>query len=226
MPGFKRGRNLNDWNSNRAEAGRGKLRIVGGKFRGRQIEYSGDPLTRPMKDNIREALFNLVGGWIKGKIVFDLFAGTGAIALEALSRGATKAFLVERHIPTVRIINENVQSLDPDLPADIATSDSFFWVRQFLKKPDTHPREPWVVFCCPPYDFFEERTDEMISMIEGLLNVAPEESIFVVESDSRFDLKRLPQPMEWTTRKYAPAIVSILKKSGKTNLPLDEDNAD
>ena len=99
MPRYKRGRNLNDWNTNRADAGLGKLRIVGGKFRGRQIEYSGDPVTRPMKDNIREALFNLVGGWVKEKIVFDLFAGTGAMALEALSRGATKAFLIERHIP-------------------------------------------------------------------------------------------------------------------------------
>ena len=219
MPGFKRGRNLNDWKTNRADSGRGKLRIVGGKFRGRLIEYSGDPVTRPMKDNIREALFNLVGGWVKGKVVFDLFAGTGAIALEALSRGATKAFLVERHIPTVRIINENVQTLDPDLPVEIATSDTFFWVRQFLKSPQTHPAEPWVVFCCPPYAFFEERTEEVLAMIQSLLDVAPDDSIFVVESDSRFNSKNLPQPSQWTTRKYAPAIVSILKwkKTGQAN---------
>ena len=224
MPGFKRGKNLNEWKSNRAEAGRGKLRIVGGKFRGRQIEYSGDQVTRPMKDNIREALFNLVGGWVKGKVVFDLFAGTGAIALEALSRGASKAFLVERHIPTVRIINENVQSLDPDLPAEIASSDSFFWVRQFLKKPETHPTEPWVVFWCPPYAFFEDLLDEVLVAIESLLQVAPDDSIFVVESDSRFDSSRLPCPTQWTTRKYAPAVVSILKKSDETSRQLDHDS--
>lgn len=211
MPGFKRGKNLNQWNTNRAEAGRGKLRIVGGKFRGRLVEYSGDPVTRPMKDNIREALFNLVGGWVSGKVVLDLFAGTGAIALEAISRGAAKAYLIERHIPTVRIIKENVQSLDPELPVEVTSSDTFFWVRQFLKKPDGIPKEPWVVFCCPPYAFYEERQEDVIEMLESLIAAAPPASIFVVEFDSRFSEKNLPQAEKWTTRKYAPALVSILK---------------
>lgn len=212
MPRYKRGRNLNDWKTNRADAGRGKLRIVGGRFRGRQIEYSGDPVTRPMKDNIREALFNLVGGWVKGKVVLDLFAGTGAMALEALSRGATKAFLIERHIPTVRIINQNVQALDAELPVEVATSDSFFWVRQFLKDSENRPNEPWLVFCCPPYAFFEEREAEVLELINNLIDVAPAESIFVVESDSRFAPEKLPEPDAWTVRKYSPALVSIFRK--------------
>ena len=212
MPRYKRGRNLNDWNTNRADAGLGKLRIVGGKFRGRQIEYSGDPVTRPMKDNIREALFNLVGGWVKEKIVFDLFAGTGAMALEALSRGATKAFLIERHIPTVRIIKQNVQTLDAELPVEIASSDTFFWVRQFLKDPQISSGHPWLVFCCPPYALFEDRQSELLELISNLIEVAPEESIFVVESDSRFAPDNLPQPESWTVRKYSPAVVSIFRK--------------
>lgn len=224
MPGFKRGKNLNQWKTNRADAGRGKLRIVGGKFRGRQIEYSGDPVTRPMKDNIREALFNLVGGWVEGKVVFDLFAGTGAIALEALSRGASKAYLIERHIPTVRIITENVRSLDPDLPAEIATSDTFFWVRQFLKNLERQPDQPWLVFCCPPYALYEERQQDILAMLENLLAVAPPSSIFVAEFDSKFSEKKLPQPQQWTTRKYAPAIVSILKVPASETPAENEDD--
>jgi 16S rRNA (guanine(966)-N(2))-methyltransferase RsmD len=212
MPRFKRGKNLSKWNSNRAEAGIGKLRIVGGKFRGRLIDYSGDPVTRPMKDNIREALFNLVGGWVKGKIVFDLFAGTGAMGLEALSRGAARCFFVERHIPTVRLIQENVLALDPDLPAEVNSSDTFFWVRQFLKKPDQYPSEPWVVFCCPPYDFYVERKEDVLTMVGDLLKVAPEGSIFVVESDGRFDPAELPDPNSWVVRKYAPALVAVRRE--------------
>ena len=212
MPRFKRGKNLSKWNSNRAEAGIGKLRIVGGKFRGRLIDYSGDPVTRPMKDNIREALFNLVGGWVKGKIVFDLFAGTGAMGLEALSRGAARCFFVERHIPTVRLIQENVLALDPDLPAEVNSSDTFFWVRQFLKKPDQYPSEPWVVFCCPPYDFYVERKEDVLTMVGDLLKVAPEGSIFVVESDGRFDPAELPDPKSWVVRKYAPALVAVRRE--------------
>ncbi len=212
MPRFKRGKNLSKWNSNRAEAGIGKLRIVGGKFRGRLIDYSGDPVTRPMKDNIREALFNLVGGWVKGKIVFDLFAGTGAMGLEALSRGAARCFFVERHIPTVRLIQENVLALDQDLPPEVNSSDTYFWVRQFLKKPDQYPSEPWVVFCCPPYDFYVERKEDVLTMVGDLLKVAPEGSIFVVESDGRFDPAELPDPNSWVVRKYAPALVAVRRE--------------
>ena len=93
MAKITRGRNLKDFNSQQASADVGKLRIIGGKFRGRQIEYSGDPVTRPMKDITREACFNLVGAYVDGKAAFDLFAGTGAIGLEALSRGATRQYL-------------------------------------------------------------------------------------------------------------------------------------
>lgn len=212
MPRFKRGKNLSKWNSSRAEAGNGKLRIVGGKFRGRLIDYSGDPVTRPMKDNIREAVFNLVGGWVKGKTIFDLFAGTGAMGLEALSRGASSCFFVERHIPTVRIIQENVLSLDPELPVDISSSDSFFWVRQFLKTPDQLPNQPWVVFCCPPYSFYVDRKDDVLTMVTDLMKVAPEGSLFVVESDSRFDTAELPDPESWFVRKYSPAVVAVRRE--------------
>ena len=209
MPRIKRGKNLSKWNSNRAEAGTGKLRIVGGKFRGRLIDYSGDPVTRPMKDNIREALFNLVGGWVKGKIAFDLFAGTGAMGLEALSRGATKCFFVERHIPTVRVIQRNVFGLDPDLPVAISSSDTFFWVRQFLKSPKQWPAQPWIVFCCPPYSLYVDRMDDVLDLVGGLMEIAPKGSVFVVESDSRFDSGLLPDPESWSIRKYSPAVVAV-----------------
>ncbi|MDB4778044.1 RsmD family RNA methyltransferase [bacterium] len=92
MAKFRHGKQLKNWKSNTPEAKPGKLRIVGGRFRGRQIEYHGDPRTRPMKDNVREALFNLVGGWVPGKAVIDLFAGTGAVGLEAISRGGIAGY--------------------------------------------------------------------------------------------------------------------------------------
>ena len=66
------------------------LRIVGGRFRGRKLLYSGDFRTRPMKDRLREAVFNLVGPAVAGMHAIDLFGGTGALGLEALSRGAAR----------------------------------------------------------------------------------------------------------------------------------------
>ncbi len=70
-------------------AGKQTLRIVGGQLRRRRIQYSGDPRVRPMKDRTREALFNLIGPIASDVYAVDLFAGTGALALEALSRGAS-----------------------------------------------------------------------------------------------------------------------------------------
>ena len=212
MPKFRRGRDLKQWNSNRPEAGVGKLRVVGGKYRGRLIQYSGDPLTRPMKDHTREALFNLVGGWVEGKACFDLFAGTGAIGIEAISRGASVAFLVERHFPTLRIIEENVQSIDPEMKVQLDGSDSFFWVRKFLKEPERWPAEPWIVFCCPPYALFDDRTDELLEMIQAMLEAAPAGSLLAVESHEKFDPGRLPHPEQWKSRHYAPALISVLQK--------------
>jgi 16S rRNA (guanine(966)-N(2))-methyltransferase RsmD len=212
MPRIKRGKNLNDWKSPKAKADHGKLRIVGGTYRGRQIAYSGDPVTRPMKDHTREAIFNLAGGWIEGKTVFDLFAGTGAMGLESISRGAEKAFFIERHIPTVRVIRENVQSLGTEDRSEIASADTFFWVRQFLKNSSTWPDSPWAVFCCPPYAMFQDRFDDLLTMLQSMIDVAPEDSLFVVESDDRLDTNRLPECLKWKVRQYAPALVSIAHK--------------
>lgn len=208
MAKVTRGRNLKDWKSQRPSPDTGKLRIIGGRYRGRQIAYSGDPVTRPMKETTREATFNLVGGYAEKRAVIDLFAGTGAIGLEAMSRGAECAFLVERHFPTVRIIKENVQSLDPEMNVTVAASDTFFWTRQFLKQ-TSRPTQPWLVFCCPPYALYVDKPDEVVGMLESLIEVAPEDSLFVVESDERFNPEKLPTGITWETRKYAPALISI-----------------
>ncbi len=220
MPRSERGRKLSNWKSNRAPADGGKLRIIGGHFRGRQIAYSGDSVTRPMKDNIREALFNLIGGWVEGKAAIDLFAGTGAMGLEAISRGASRAYLIERHFPTVKVIRENVQMLSPDQPVEVNASDSFFWAREFLSKPDVQPEEPWAIFCCPPYSLFQSRQDDLLEMVGSLLDAAPEHSVAVVESDEKFDPACLPRAGQWRSRQYAPALISVFRTD-----PFDDEDA-
>ena len=74
------------------------LRIVGGKFRGRKLLYAGDDRVRPMKERVREAVFNLLGPAAKKKHAIDLFAGSGALGLEAISRGAAGATFAFRFV--------------------------------------------------------------------------------------------------------------------------------
>ena len=190
-----------------------QMRIIGGHFRGRLIKYHGDRRVRPMKDRIREAVFNLIGPAIKEKYAIDLFAGTGALGLEALSRGAVGATFVERHYPTARLIEENIAALDVGHSTQVITSDTFFWVSQT----DEHATDsnPWCIFCCPPYRLYLDRTPDVRLMLDSLILNAPNNSILVVETGVEFDLSQLAIALPGEVRQYAPATVACYRKSSK-----------
>src|SRR6478736_5897185 len=138
------------------------LRIIGGSMRGRKIEYSGDARTRPMKDRVREAVFNLLGYSVEGTHVIDLFAGTGAMAIEAISRGATKAICIERHYPTAKLIEKSARELSIADRLNVVFGDTFLWTKSYALPQDS---PPLTVFCSPPFDFFVDRAAEMLELI-------------------------------------------------------------
>ena len=80
-----------------------------------------------MKDRLREAIFNLIGPAIRGKHAVDLFAGTGALALEAISRGAERATLIEQHHPTANVIRQNIAALGVQQQAEVVAGNVFIW---------------------------------------------------------------------------------------------------
>lgn len=177
-------------------------------MRGRKLLYSGDPRTRPMKERVREAVFNLVGPGIAETEAFDLFAGTGAMGIEALSRGAHHATFVERHFPTAHLIEKTVADLELQAHTDIAAGDVFHWTRHW---PEREGRR-WVVFICPPYRLYTEMREEMLALVGRVLDGAPAESIVVVEADGSFDFSTLPDAEHWDVRTYAPAVVGLWRK--------------
>lgn len=195
------------------------LRIIGGEFRGRKLQYEplseqGAKVTRPMKHRVREAIFNLVGLRAKGKHALDLFAGTGALGLEALSRGSLRATLIERHIPTAQVVRENVKTLGVESRCEVLTTSAFLWLRRDL--PQFDPSAPWLVFISPPYDFFVQQEDAMVGMITEFTQRAPNQSLLVVEADERFDFAKLPGNVKedryadgWDVRAYKPAVVGV-----------------
>lgn len=188
------------------------LRIIGGLHRGRKLQYSGDPRTRPMKDRVREAVFNLLGPDVVGKYAVDLFAGTGALALEALSRGAKGALFFEQHFPSADLIRRNAATLGLAGQVEVLAADTFIHFRRGVKLPSAAGDIAWVVFCSPPYEFYESRRDAMLELIGKLLAAAPERSLFVVEADERFDFGALPLADEWDVREYPPARVGVFEK--------------
>jgi len=213
-----------------------ELRIIGGRFRNSKLRYHGDPTTRPMKERVREALFNLVSTECGGKHAIDLFAGTGALGLEAISRGAESALLIEKHIPTARVVEENIAALGLQDRTELLMTSAFLWGKRDLPKvewgegkgeisgshnsplpsPPSPLTLPWLVFCSPPYAFFVDRQDEMLELINALLRHAPAGSIFLVEADERFDFDLLPGGARkekrgpgWDVRTYSPAVVGL-----------------
>jgi 16S rRNA (guanine966-N2)-methyltransferase len=186
------------------------LRIIGGSLRGRKLEYSGDMRTRPMKDRVREAVFNLLGYTVGGSHVIDLFAGTGAMAIEAISRGAAKATCIERHFPTSKLIEKGAAGLGIADRMTVIFGDAFFWTKNYTCPPDS---APLIIFCSPPYDFFSEREPAMLELIACWARISPPKSQIVVEADDRFDFSHLPEPAHWDIRAYPPAFVGIWEKT-------------
>lgn len=185
------------------------LRIIGGSLRGSRLIYSGDAITRPMKDRVREAVFNLLGDSVASTVALDLFAGTGALAFEALSRGAVHATLIERHFPTVSIIRENAAALGVSHQLTVHAGDTFYWGPRYEP-----PRvAPWLVFCSPPYQLYQSHPSQILDLISSLVARLPIGSHMVVEADTRFDFATLPHPENWLVRSYLPAVVGLYHRT-------------
>ena len=126
-------------------------RIIGGDLRRRRLAHSPDGRTRPMKDRVRESLFDLLGTDVRRALALDLFAGTGALGFEAISRGAAKAVFMERHFPTADTIRRSAAELGVADRCDVRAGDVLLWSRRM---PDLPRDLPWVVFVSPPWAFF------------------------------------------------------------------------
>jgi 16S rRNA (guanine966-N2)-methyltransferase len=198
------------------DASDAEVRIIGGEFRGRRLNYHGDRTVRPMKHRTREAIFNLISTECTGRHAVDLFAGTGALGLEAVSRGAASATLIEKHVPTARIVQENIRALGVEVLATLLVTSAFLWAKRDLRDRSSAPADrPWLVFCSPPYAFYHERQAEMLELIGRIQKHAPAESLLVVEADEQFDMNLLPrigtatETRRWDIRSYAPAVVGL-----------------
>lgn len=161
-----------------------------------------------MKDRVREAVFNLLGE-LSDAAAIDLFAGTGALGFEALSRGAQAAVFFERHFPTADAIRRNAAGFGAADRCQVLSADTFAYFRRGPTSPPLVGNLRWIVFCSPPYQLYESQRDEMLALIAQLGEAAPEGSAFVVEADDRFDLSLLPESFRWDQRSYPPARIAV-----------------
>ena len=164
-------------------------RIIGGDLKGRRLAFWPGGPTRPMKDRVREMTFDLLGTAVRGATVVDLFAGTGALGFEALSRGARRAIFAERHFPTADCLRRSSQELGLVDRVDVIPGDVLLWSRRM---PPLSTESPWVIFVSPPWKFFHTRLAEINSLLQALAAIAPGKSRLVVESDDQLAVESLP----------------------------------
>jgi 16S rRNA (guanine966-N2)-methyltransferase len=136
------------------------IRIIAGIFGGRTIKAPEGKVTHPMSDRVRGSLFNIIGDEIDGAEVLDIFAGTGAIGLEALSRGAKNATFVERDRMASRILSENIETLKVSGITNTTQIGASTWIDKNQDKIYD------IIFADPPYNNLQLST---VSRLGGLL---------------------------------------------------------
>ena len=122
------------------------MRIVAGRWKGRRLVAPAGAAVRPTADRVREAWMSIVQPWLPEARVLDLFAGSGALGIEAVSRGAAHADLVERAAPSLRVIERNLETLGAGELVRLHRADAI----AFMKALEPHAYD--VAFADPPYD--------------------------------------------------------------------------
>ena len=151
------------------------MRIIAGEARGRKIEAPEGRNTRPTLDRVRENLFNMLQGEIDGSEVLDLFAGSGALSYEALSRGASYAFLVDHDRKASAVQRKNAEILGYMDRTEIITAD---W-RKALKDIESQGRQFDIVFLDPPYAMLN-----LTEVFTGLIPVLGKDALIILEHES------------------------------------------
>lgn len=170
-----------------------QMRVVAGELGGRRLVAPQGISTRPTTDRVREAIFNSLGsaGILEGALVVDLFAGSGAIGIEALSRGAEHCVFVERDRRALEALQENLDTLDLRARSKVLPSDA----RSAAASVDAD-----IVFADPPYDF--DDWDRLITSVRA--------GWVVAESGAEIDA-----PNGWATtrvKKYGRTRVTFLER--------------
>ncbi len=184
------------------------MRIIGGKARGTKLYTLEGENTRPTLDRVRESLFNIIQKDVPNEVFLDLFAGSGAIGLEAISRGAKKSILCDKNRDAIKIIKKNIEKTRSREQVELYEADFKEVLKNKLKEKID------IVFIDPPY-----KTDfayEAIKILANSKNIK-KESLMIIETDEEERILKQIENLEIEIidkRKYGRAHLIFLKIRG------------
>jgi 16S rRNA (guanine966-N2)-methyltransferase len=180
------------------------MRIIGGTSKGRKLAPVHGRGIRPTSDRVKESIFNILGGDIEDQIVLDLFAGTGNLGLEALSRGASRVLFVEKSRQALSLIQRNLSQCGMEDRAEILPTDALRAIGILNQRKEVFD----LILMDPPYE--KGLVQRMLTKIENM-GICHADSILVIEHDRREALpSRTPGWALLRERKIGDTLISFL----------------
>jgi|SRR5690625_854228 len=182
------------------------MRIVSGEHRGIRLTSVPGKNTRPTSDKVKESIFNIIGPYFSGGHCLDLFAGSGNLGLEAISRGVDSAVFVEKNALAIKTINENIKKLRVENKARVYRNDAFKSLKQLTEQNFIFK----IIFMDPPYHFkaIHKYLDEIIHN-----NLLEEEGLIIYEHDSTVKAPSHESLLKTREAHYGTTSITIYKKS-------------
>ena len=184
------------------------MRVISGTARGKKLSSLEGLTTRPTLDRVKEALFNILQFDLKDARILDLFSGSGALGIEALSRGAKEAVFCDNSHRAIQIINKNLKETRLIDKAKIVNKDYIDAIKQLHKQSQKFD----IIFLDPPY-----KSDYAIKSIEYIIkyNLLAKDGIIIVETDDKNKIEEIEKYEEleiYDTRKYGIVCIIFIRK--------------
>lgn len=185
------------------------MRVVSGNCKGRPLKSVPGMSTRPTTDKVKEALFNMIGPYFEGGVGLDLFAGSGGLGLEALSRGLDKVIFIDREPKAIQTIHENIKACKFEEQVEVYRNDADRAIKALIKRAISFD----YLFLDPPY-----KKQQLVSLMEKVDNHDLVKEAGIVVCEHSFDVE-LPQAVGRFTQKkhekYGMIAVTIYVRNSK-----------
>lgn len=195
------------------------MRVITGSAKGRKLQAVPGDTTRPITDRAKEALFSILGYWIEGKRVLDLFGGTGAVGIESLSRGAAFAHFVDMNRKAVETIRLNLRHCRLEADAHVERADSFTMLKNYRGEPFD------LIYVAPPQ--YQELWRKALLLIDSRPDLlAPDGEVIVQihpREETPLDLQFL---QEYDRRKYGSVLLVFYAAATEMAAAADEELAE
>ena len=184
------------------------VRVIAGSARGRRLRLVPGEGTRPITDRVKEALFNILGADIRGAGILDLFAGTGSVGIEALSRGAARAVFVDIHLRAVETIQANLELTGLSQMAQVIRGEAFGYLRSGSSRPFDY------VYLAPPQ--YQGVVPKVLTAIDSRPSILNPDGWVIAQLDPHEELQAsLLHLVEIDRRRYGNTLLVFYELPGE-----------